>query len=291
MKGPSYLVRKIKVSLRRFLTNDALKQKIYAVLFDLDNPKGKKFNKILMIVICFMAFVVNAESLRSMPEIVRLIFKILEYTITVLFTIEYLARIYCSPSPRKYIFSFFGIVDALATIPFYLAFFLPNMQHFLIIRTFRLISLLYIFHLSSIIEEGNLLLSSIMKSINKIVVFFIFVVIIVVIIGTIMFIAEGEHPGSSFDNIPNSIYWAIVTTTTVGYGDITPVTPFGRFLSALTMLLGYTIIAVPTGIVSASMNSEISKTRTRRKCPHCEKTGHAKDAAFCKYCGKPLFEE
>lgn len=155
------------------------------------------------------------------------------------------------------------------------------------IRTFRLIRVFRIFKLFNYLNEGNFLLRSLVFSSRKIIVFFLFVLILVTSIGTLMYMIEGQRPGTSFNNIPNSIYWAIVTMTTVGYGDITPETPLGRFLSAIVMLLGYTIIAVPTGIVSASMIQE-HRRRVALKCPHCGKDGHEDEAAYCKYCGGKL---
>lgn len=213
--------------------------------------------------------------------------RLLEYLLTLFFTIEYLARIYCLKNPRKYIFSFFGLVDLLATLPVYLSFFLKGAHYLLVIRAFRLIRIFRIFKLFSFISEGNLLLRSLRISAPKISVFFFFVLILVTSMGTVMYMIEGDVPGTEFNNIPNSIYWAIVTMTTVGYGDITPVTPVGRFLSAIIMLTGYTIIAVPTGIVSAAMVSQ-QKKQAERQCPHCHQTGHDAEAVYCKYCGKEL---
>lgn len=205
------------------------------------------------------------------------------------FTFEYLVRIYCSPKPRKYIFSFFGIVDLLATLPLYLGFIFTSARYLLIIRTFRLIRVFRVFKLFNFLEEGNLLLVSLRLSSRKIFVFFFFVLILVTSIGTIMFMVEGTQPNTQFNNIPNCIYWAIVTMTTVGYGDITPVTPVGRFISACVMLIGYTIIAVPTGIVSATMIKE-HRRRSELRCPHCFRTGHEEEAKYCKYCGGKLEE-
>ena len=161
------------------------------------------------------------------------------------FRLEYVLRLYCSPQPRKYALSFFGIVDLLATLPLYIGWLFGTARYLLVIRTFRLIRVFRIFKLFNYLNEGNFLLRSLVFSSRKIIVFFLFVLILVTSIGTLMYMIEGQRPGTSFNNIPNSIYWAIVTMTTVGYGDITPETPLGRFLSAIVMLLGYTIIAVP----------------------------------------------
>ncbi|MDO4755785.1 MAG: ion transporter, partial [Parabacteroides sp.] len=177
--------------------------------------------------------------------------------------------------------------DLLATLPFYLGLFFSGARYLLIIRTFRLIRIFRVFKLFNFLKEGNLLLNSLRISAPKIIVFFLFVLILVTSMGTIMYMVEGDEPDTRFNNIPNSIYWAIVTMTTVGYGDITPVTPFGRFISAIVMLFGYTIIAVPTGIVSASMVSEQRK-KSRLKCPNCGQSGHDELAEYCKYCGTKL---
>ena len=178
-------------------------------------------------------------------------------------------------------------MDLLASLPVYLSFFLKGAHYLLVIRAFRLIRIFRIFKLFSFISEGNLLLRSLRISAPKISVFFFFVLILVTSMGTVMYMIEGDVPGSEFNNIPNSIYWAIVTMTTVGYGDITPVTPVGRFLSAIIMLTGYTIIAVPTGIVSAAMVSQ-QKKQAERQCPHCHQTGHDAETVYCKYRGKEL---
>ena len=283
------LFRRLFRPLIWFLHNGEFKRKLHGLLFEPDTPRGRRFEHILLASIAGMVFVVMLESIHSLPYAVSLVLKVLEYLFLFAFSVEYLTRIYCSPRPERYIFSFFGIIDMLATVPFYIGLFFPSIRHFLIIRMFRLIRALHVFQLHSIIEEGNLLLVSLRRSINKVLVFFLFVVILVMIIGTIMYIVEGNMEGTSFSNIPNSIYWAIVTVTTVGYGDITPVTPLGRFLSAMTMLLGYTIIAVPTGIVSAQMHNEIRKAHAAaRRCPHCGKGGLGDDDTYCRHCGHPL---
>lgn len=285
------VLRGLRGSVTRFLHDTGLKRELHVLLFEPDTPRGRRFEHALLASIGGMVLVVTLESVHSLPRTVTLALKVLEYLILFAFSVEYLARIYCSPRPGRYVFSFFGIVDMLATVPFYAGLFFPGIRHFLIIRVFRLIRVLHVFQLRSIIEEGNLLLVSLQRSVNKILVFFLFVVILVMVLGTVMYVVEGDAAGSSFINIPNSIYWAIVTMTTVGYGDITPVTPLGRFLSAMTMLLGYTIIAVPTGIVSAQMHSEIRKAHAAGcRCPRCGKGGHEDDDSYCRHCGHPLAE-
>lgn len=274
----------------RFLHNDELKQRIYTIVFESDTPKGKLFDIILIGSIVLSVLLVILESMHIFPHSAYLVLRILEYLLTVIFTIEYLARIYCLKQPRKYIFSFFGIIDLLATLPVYLSFFLHGSHYLLVIRAFRLIRIFRIFKLFTFINEGNLLLRSLWISAPKILIFFFFVLILVTSMGTVMYMIEGDYPGSGFNNIPNSIYWAIVTMTTVGYGDITPITPVGRFLSAIIMLIGYTIIAVPTGIVSATMVSE-HKRQEKQKCPRCNREGHDFEAVYCKYCGAKLRKE
>lgn len=270
-----------------FLHNEELKQKIYSIVFESDTPKGKLFDIILIGSIVLSVLFVILESMHIFPHSAYLVLRVLEYVLTLFFTIEYLARIYCLKEPRKYIFSFFGIVDLLATLPVYLSFVLHGTHYLLVIRAFRLIRIFRIFKLFTFINEGNLLLRSLWISAPKIFIFFFFVLILVTSMGTVMYAIEGDATGSQFNNIPNSIYWAIVTMTTVGYGDITPVTPVGRFLSAVIMLIGYTIIAVPTGIVSATMVSEHKKMEKRR-CPRCHRDGHDFEALYCKYCGARL---
>lgn len=278
---------RIRNRINAFFHNKELKEKLYIIIFESDTPKGKLFDVFLIGFIIASVLVVIMESVVTFSDHFRLALQIMEYVFTAFFTFEYLVRIYCSPKPKKYIFSFFGIVDLLATLPLYLGVFFTGARYLLIIRTFRLIRVFRVFKLFNYLDEGNLLLVSLRMSSRKIFVFFFFVLIMVTSIGTIMFMIEGTQPDTQFNNIPNCIYWAIVTMTTVGYGDITPVTPVGRFISACVMLIGYTIIAVPTGIVSATMMKEHRK-RSLLRCPHCLRTGHEEEAKFCKYCGGKL---
>lgn len=283
-------MKRLKESLNRFLHNEPLKHKLYVIIFESDTRAGKMFDVALICSILFSIIIVTLESLQGLPSYLDTPFIVIELILTVFFTLEYITRIYCSPSPRKYIFSFFGIIDLLATLPLYLAFFLPGARHLLVIRAFRLIRVFRVFKLFNFWMEGEILLRSIRESSKKIAVFFLFVVILVTSIGTLMYMIEGSQTSTQFSNIPNSIYWAIVTMTTVGYGDITPVTPLGKFLSACVMLLGYTIIAVPTGIVSVSMMKEYRRQQNM-ECPNCHKSGHEETAAYCKYCGNTLPKE
>ncbi len=274
-------------AVKKFFRNKKLKDKLYRIIFESDTKAGKAFDIILIFCILFSIVLAIVESIAGLwPEHTRL-FITFEYIFTAFFTFEYLTRIYCSPKPKKYIFSFFGIVDLLATLPLYLAFFLPGARYLLVIRAFRIIRVFRIFKLFNFWLEGQILLTSIQKSSKKIAVFFVFVVILVISIGTLMFMIEGSQNESQFNNIPNSIYWACVTMTTVGYGDITPATALGKFLSAIVMLLGYTIIAVPTGIVSVSMMKEQKKFNDL-VCSNCGQKGHEINSKFCNHCGHSL---
>ncbi len=274
-------------AVKHFFHNKPLKKKLYSIIFESETKAGKAFDIILIVCIVLSIALAIIESIEGLwPEHTRL-FILFEFIFTAFFTFEYLTRIYCSPKPLKYILSFFGVVDLLATLPLYLVFFLPSMRYLLVIRAFRIIRVFRIFKLFNFWIEGELLLTSIQKSSKKIAVFFVFVVIIVISIGTLMFMIEGTQEESQFNNIPNSIYWACVTMTTVGYGDITPATAMGKFLSACVMLIGYTIIAVPTGIVSVSMMKE-QKKFDNLKCPNCGQKGHELGAKYCNHCGKKL---
>ena len=284
------LLSKLRQRWTDFLHDDELKQKVYTIVFESDTPRGKLFDLILIASIILSVMLVILESMHVFPHSAYLVLRALEYLLTLFFTIEYLARIYCLRQPRKYIFSFFGIVDLLATLPVYLSFIFHGSHYLLVIRAFRLIRVFRIFKLFQFINEGNLLLRSLWISAPKILIFFLFVLILVISMGTIMYMIEGNSPGSGFNNIPNSIYWAIVTMTTVGYGDITPTTPVGRFFSAVIMLIGYTIIAVPTGIVSATMVQQRKELEARR-CPRCHRDGHDAEGLYCKYCGARLKQE
>lgn len=276
--------------IQDFLNDRKLKRKLYVIIFESDTPAGKLFDVILIACIMLSVLLVILESLKGLPTYLTAPFVIAEFLFTGFFTFEYLTRIYCSPQPRKYIFSFFGIVDLLATLPLYVGLLFPGARYLLIVRAFRLIRVFRVFKLFSFLNEGERLLTALRQSSKKIAVFFLFVVILVTSIGTLMYMIEGTRPDSQFSNIPNSIYWAIVTMTTVGYGDITPATALGKFLSAVVMLIGYTIIAVPTGIVSVSMMNEYKK-RMKQECPNCHRSGHEENANYCKHCGHPLKPE
>jgi voltage-gated potassium channel len=283
---------KLKKKIEAFLNNEDLKQKIYMVVYDTDTHWGRMFDVLLLSFIVVSVMVVILESLSFFPPSFRLFLTVLEWMFTVFFTIEYLLRLYCAPKVSSYALSFWGVVDLLSTLPTYLSVIFPAAHGLLTIRVFRLLRVFRVFKLFSYWREGEILLDTLKASSKKITVFFLFVLLMATCVGTVMYMFEGGMEGSSFYDIPSSIYWAIVTMTTVGYGDITPVTSVGRFLSAVVMLLGYTVLAVPTGIVSAQMIAESNKKKKKAiPCPHCHKPGNDDDAEFCKYCGKRLDED
>ena len=265
------------------------KPRLYDIVANSDTKAGKAFDIAVMVAIVLSLVVAFVE---TKPEVVgrfKDVLTIMEYVLTFFFTIEYLLRLYCSPRPREYALSFFGIIDLLATLPLYLSFIpiLASTRYFFVLRVFRLIRIFRVLKLFTFINEGYLLMQSIRLSLKKIMVYFLFVLILVTILGTLMFMVEGGQPDSQFTDIGTSIYWAIVTLTTVGYGDITPVTLVGRLLSGIVMILGYTIIAVPTGIVSATMVDETKRKGKNGRCPRCNEKTNLK-ANYCQHCGEKL---
>ena len=265
------------------------KPRLYNIVFNSDTKAGKAFDIAVMVAIVLSLIVAFIETKPQVMGRFKDVLTVMEYVLTFFFTIEYILRLYCSPRPKTYALSFFGIIDLLATLPLYLSFipYLSSARYLFILRVFRLIRIFRVLKLFAFINEGYLLLQSIKLSFRKILVYFLFVLILVTIIGTLMFMVEGTQPGTQFTDIGTSIYWAIVTLTTVGYGDITPVTIVGRLLSSIVMILGYTIIAVPTGIVSATMIDETKRKGKNGRCPRCNQKTDLK-ANYCKNCGEKL---
>ena len=265
------------------------KPRLYNIVFNSDTKAGKAFDIAVMVAITLSLIVAFIETKPQVMGRFKDVLTVMEYVLTFFFTIEYILRLYCSPRPKNYALSFFGIIDLLATLPLYLSFipYLSSARYFFILRVFRLLRIFRVLKLFSFINEGYLLLQSIRMSLRKILVYFLFVLILVTIVGTLMFMVEGNQPGTQFTDIGTSIYWAIVTLTTVGYGDITPVTLVGRLLSSIVMILGYTIIAVPTGIVSATMIDETKRKGKNGRCPRCNEKTDLK-ANYCKNCGERL---
>ncbi len=265
----------------------SIRDKIHEVIFEADTPEGKTFDVALFIVILASVFVVMLESMDPLREAYYDLFVTLEWVFTGIFTIEYLLRLYCVYRPWKYALSFFGIIDLLAIFPTYLSLFIGGAQYFLIVRALRLLRVFRIFKLGHFLREGDVIMKAMLASRAKITVFLTFVLLMVTLVGALMYLVEGGS-NPSFSDIPKSIYWAVVTLTTVGYGDITPITGVGQFLSAAVMILGYAVLAVPTGIVSAEFIREKNLSFNTKACHYCGHEGHDDDAKFCKFCGEKL---
>ncbi len=267
-----------------------LQERIHEIIFEADTRNGKIFDIILLVLIFLSVIVVMLETVPSYEKDFKKLFVILEWVFTIFFTVEYFLRIYSVRKPKKYIFSFFGIIDLLAIIPTYLSIFIAGTQSLIVIRALRLLRVFRIFKLASFMSQGQVIIDAMKSSRAKITVFLFFVLLVVTIFGSVMYLVEADS-GGGFDSIPRSVYWAIVTLTTVGYGDISPQTPIGQFLASIIMILGYAVIAVPTGIVTGEVIKEISKENvTTQACRFCSQEGHDADAVHCKYCGEILNE-
>ncbi|EJU9971654.1 ion transporter [Vibrio alginolyticus] len=271
---------------RFVMTTDSLKHTLYVTIFGTHTKAGKTFDIALIIAIISSLIVLVLDSIPSVRAEWEKELKFIEYTFTGLFTIEYLLRLYCSPKPAAYAKSFYGIVDLLAILPTYLALFFPSASFMGVIRALRVMRIFRILKLVRYLQESNILLRSLLMARRKIFIFFSSVAIMVTIFGSLIFIIEG--PENGFTSIPKSIYWAIVTITTVGYGDLVPQTDLGKGLASLTMLLGYSILAVPTGIFTAELHQEMQSHKVLVKCPNCSHAGHDSDAIYCKHCGSEL---
>ncbi|MFV0472473.1 MAG: ion transporter [Paludibacteraceae bacterium] len=257
-----------------------LKEKWYIIIFESDTKKGKLFDVLLLVFIFASVVVVMLDSITAIRTGYKTLFTALEWFFTAVFTIEYLARIWCHPSPLKYVFSFWGVIDFLSIVPTYMSLFVSGYRYMMVVRIFRLLRVFRIFKMVRFSKESQILWSSIRAGLYKISIFFLTLIMIVVLMGTVMYVVEGEKNG--FKSIPESIYWAIITITTVGYGDIVPHTTLGKFIASFSMIIGYSIIAIPTGIVT----SEMSKERKKRwkYCPECE-TQNKNTANYCCHCG------
>ncbi len=268
------------------MSKTELKKKLYIIIFEADTKAGKLFDIILLWVILLSVFLVMIESIQSINQEYGRLLKISEWIVTIFFSIEYVLRIWISKKKWSYIFSFFGLVDLLSLIPTYLSLFITGTGGLLVIRALRLLRVFRILKLTRYTKQARFIVSSLRESRHKLSVFLVAIVTIVTILGTIMYLIEGEENG--FTSIPESIYWAIVTLTTVGYGDMTPSTGLGKFISSFVMILGYTIIAVPTGIIVSDMNSKMNRQRKNVICPKCSKSNHDEEARYCDACGSKL---
>lgn len=261
--------------------------KLHEIIYESNTRAGKIFDIALLVFIIGSILVVMFDSIDAYQRKYGDVFFMIEWIFTGLFTIEYILRLICIKKPLSYVFSFLGIIDLLAIIPSYMSIVLPGAQSLLVLRALRLLRIFRIFKLAHFLSEMEFLKTSVATSMKKISIFMLVVLTLVIILGSIMYLVENGKNG--FSNIPDSIYWAIVTITTVGYGDISPVTPLGKFIASIMMFIGYGIIAVPTGIITTEMAIAVRNKKTgHESCPGCSKEGHDGDAKFCKYCGSAL---
>ena len=267
---------------------NSFRQKIHEIIFEADTTNGKLFDIILLAAILLSIIGVMLESVYEIDRKYHELIIAFEWGFTILFTIEYFFRIYAVNRPFKYIFSFMGIVDLLAIIPTYLIFILPAAHSLSIIRAIRLIRIFRIFKLSRYLRGAHTMQIALRSSRPKIIVFLLSVILLVIILGTLMYVIESGARTNGFENIPNSIYWAIITLTTVGYGNIVPMTIFGKIVASFIMILGYGIIAVPTGIVTAEFSRKRREKVNTQVCPDCTAEGHEMEAKFCNKCGAKL---
>lgn len=271
------------------MTKDKNKTKflIHEIIFEADTPAGKFFDVALLILIILSVITVLLETVPSAISRFSNLFYIFEWVFTIFFTIEYFLRLYSTLKPIKYATSFYGIIDLFSILPTYISIFFAGTQSLIVIRAIRLLRIFRIFKMIAFISEAELISKALYNSSRKILVFLFAILMMVVIVGSLMYLVEGGV-NPDFDSIPRSIYWAIVTLTTVGYGDITPNTGLGQFIAAFVMILGYGVIAVPTGIVTNELIRPKQVQTNTQVCMHCSRSGHDNDATYCKYCGNPL---
>lgn len=264
------------------------RQRLYIIIFFTNTPAGQRFDRYLLLIIMASLLVVMLDSIDSINKLYGGWLTGLEWSLTALFAIEYVLRIYISPKPREYIFSFYGLIDLLAVLPAFLTLLFPEAQYLLIVRVIRMLRIFRVLKLTPYLTQANFLLVALRGSKQKIIVFLLSVTTLVIVYGTLMYVIEG--PQNGFSSIPTSIYWAVVTLTTVGYGDIVPSTPLGQAVATMVMITGYSIIAVPTGIFTAELaNAMRGDGQTQHPCPNCQKLQHELMAAYCSRCGHALF--
>ncbi len=265
------------------------RQRLYIVVFHSDTPAGKAFDAVLLSVILASLLVVMLDSVVDIHRQYGAVLWALEWFFTVIFLAEYLVRIYCHPKPARYIFSFYGLIDLFSVLPAFIALLLSGTQYLIAIRVIRMLRVFRILKMTHYLAQANFLAVALRSSQQKIVVFFISVCSLIVVFGTLMYVIEG--PENGFTSIPISVYWAVVTLTTVGFGDIVPHTALGKALASLVMIMGYSIIAVPTGIFTAELANSIRPEAMQHRCPQCGKGSHEPGAVFCCCCGTPLFRK
>ena len=259
---------------------------MYEVIFEADTKAGKFFDLALIVCIAVSVVTVMLNSVGNIRDNIGPLLHTIEWVITILFTVEYIFRLICVGKPLRYARSFYGIIDLIAILPTYLALVIPNANGLLVIRVLRVLRIFRVLKLTEYIGESRLLWKALRNSTRKIIVFLLTVLTLVTVLGSVMYLIEGGRGG--FSSIPQSVYWAIVTLTTVGYGDIAPQSPAGQALAAVVMILGYSIIAIPTGIVSVELHQAFKQNVTTQSCPQCLAEGHDPNATHCKFCGAKL---
>jgi len=270
------------------------RDRLHEIIFEADDRAGKLFDTVLIIAILLSVIVIILDSVRSIREGYHGLFVGLEWFFTILFSIEYVLRLISVKKPWRYAFSFYGIVDLLSILPSYVGLFVPGAQNLMVIRMLRLLRIFRIFKLVRFLGEADALRQAFYSSRHKIAVFMTTILIIITIMAAIMHVIETRAGNDDFSSMPAAMYWAVVTMTTVGYGDITPITVMGKFLSAVMMLIGYSMIIVPAGILSGEIAAEAqrhAKRSTTQHCPSCSRDGHEYDAIYCKFCGERLNPE
>ena len=273
-------------SINRNTSVHSWRKKSFEIIFEADTPAGKWFDIVLIICILLSVTVVMLDSVSSVGSKYGKLLYALEWFFTILFTVEYIMRLICVGRPIRYAVSFFGIVDLLAILPTYISLIFFGSRYLVVVRVLRVLRIFRVLKLGHHTREAAVLRKALYASRRKILVFLFVVLTLVVIIGSLIYMIEGRESG--FTSIPRGIYWAIVTLTTVGYGDISPQTGLGQFLAAIVMILGYSIIAVPTGIVTVELSHVHKEQISTRACPDCSAEGHDKDAGYCKFCGAKL---
>ena len=267
----------------------AWREKLNEVIFGSETTAGRRFDVILIFMIVFSSVAVMMDSVEDFHNQHANLLDMLELTFTALFSIEYMLRLSCVRHPGLYARSFYGIVDLLSILPYYIGLFFPGAHYTMVVRILRLLRIFRVLKLSVYLKEANVLKTALINSRWKIMVFLYAVLTLVVIFGTLMYVIEGKDSG--FTSIPQGMYWAIVTLTTVGYGDIAPSTTLGQITASIIMIMGYGIIAVPTGIYGSELMKTIKTSNINNEaCPSCGSIGHDIDAHYCKYCGKQLFD-
>lgn len=263
------------------------KATLHRIIFESDTRAGRLFDQVVIALILLSGLVAIVDSTWDAGPLEG-VFRALEWGFTLLFTVEYLLRLWCSPQPWRYARSFFGIIDLLAVLPTYLAVIYSGANMLLVIRLVRVLRMFRVFKLMQYVDDANFLIASLAASRQKILVFFSAILVAATVFGALLYVVEG--PAHGFTSIPKAIYWAVITITTVGYGDLVPKTPLGQAIATLVMMVGYSVIAVPTGILTSEMLNQLQHPRSTRRCSGCASVDHESDAHYCRHCGDALPE-